>query len=699
MKKMKKILAVVLAMAMVLGMSVTAFAEPGGESGDTSGAAASKIEGKSSDKGTITVKGFDFGADAESTPDGFKVTAYPIIKAMYENGQTFEERDGVSVGKNDGTFSSYKAIYGKDEVGDEAISTEAVQGKGDPLPKINIDQSQLTAIWNYISGNNADESKVEIDGHAMVLAKAQGEDTFTATATDLPIGSYLVVVTGSDSKIYNPIVASLYYEVKDDENTVEGGEVNLAVKATDSWVKVINAPIVDKSIVTTTTEQGSTTITNDNHSTANIGDEIEYQIVIDPVPAYGGSYPVLNAVDTLSKGLELVTPETGSPFTVKVYEANADLTNAGVKAKGVILNGGAIDKNGAITGENVQYGYKSVKDTSTGTTTITIDFVSTEDGESEYLLTGYEGKKVVISYKAKLTNDAVLNQNANENDVMLNYTKDSKVTGDEVKDTTEDKTYTYTFDIDGGVSGTDTEINATITNFNKEILTKTGEKRVVPVLGADGNPLTDEVTGEVITKEVYTLPDAEFTLYIDKECTQPYTNASIVGKEDGNAITFTGVIKSTDDGRLPVKGLKAGTYYLKETKAPDGYSLNTHVFKIVIAAQYHESDVKDKDGNVEFKAGELKSWTITVDGDDATNKSENTFTVKHDGVTNKNVVEVNVTVEGEESDLNTTEIKNTKLSGLPSTGGIGTTIFTIGGCAIMIVAAGLFFASRRKSSK
>ena len=696
---MKKILAVVLAMAMVLGMSVTAFAEPGGESGDTSGAAASKIEGKSSDKGTITVKGFDFGADAESTPDGFKVTAYPIIKAMYENGQTFEERDGVSVGKNDGTFSSYKAIYGKDEVGDEAISTEAVQGKGDPLPKINIDQSQLTAIWNYISGNNADESKVEIDGHAMVLAKAQGEDTFTATATDLPIGSYLVVVTGSDSKIYNPIVASLYYEVKDDENTVEGGEVNLAVKATDSWVKVINAPIVDKSIVTTTTEQGSTTITNDNHSTANIGDEIEYQIVIDPVPAYGGSYPVLNAVDTLSKGLELVTPETGSPFTVKVYEANADLTNAGVKAKGVILNGGAIDKNGAITGENVQYGYKSVKDTSTGTTTITIDFVSTEDGESEYLLTGYEGKKVVISYKAKLTNDAVLNQNANENDVMLNYTKDSKVTGDGVKDTTEDKTYTYTFDIDGGVSGTDTEINATITNFNKEILTKTGEKRVVPVLGADGNPLTDEVTGEVITKEVYTLPDAEFTLYIDKECTQPYTNASIVGKEDGNAITFTGVIKSTDDGRLPVKGLKAGTYYLKETKAPDGYSLNTHVFKIVIAAQYHESDVKDKDGNVEFKAGELKSWTITVDGDDATNKSENTFTVKHDGVTNKNVVEVNVTVEGEESDLNTTEIKNTKLSGLPSTGGIGTTIFTIGGCAIMIVAAGLFFASRRKSSK
>ena len=43
------------------------------------------------------------------------------------------------------------------------------------------------------------------------------------------------------------------------------------------------------------------------------------------------------------------------------------------------------------------------------------------------------------------------------------------------------------------------------------------------------------------------------------------------------------------------------------------------------------------------------------------------------------------------------DILNTKLSSLPSTGGIGTTIFTIAGCVIMIAAAGLFFASRKKS--
>lgn len=103
----------------------------------------------------------------------------------------------------------------------------------------------------------------------------------------------------------------------------------------------------------------------------------------------------------------------------------------------------------------------------------------------------------------------------------------------------------------------------------------------------------------------------------------------------------TTTVKVSSSGVLEVKDLADGTYTFKETKAPEGYSIS----------------------NTPTPA------TITAD---------------------KKIVEVGY---GESDKIN---IVNTKLSSLPSTGGIGTTIFTIGGCVIMVSAAGLYFASRRR---
>ena len=102
-------------------------------------------------------------------------------------------------------------------------------------------------------------------------------------------------------------------------------------------------------------------------------------------------------------------------------------------------------------------------------------------------------------------------------------------------------------------------------------------------------------------------------------------------------------------GTVTVKGLKAGNYCFKEVVAPDGYSINANdvAFKMV--------ETKEKETNV-------------VNGVVAENPN-------------------NICME------------DTKLSALPSTGGIGTTIFTIAGCLIMVTAAGLFFASRKRTNK
>lgn len=64
------------------------------------------------------------------------------------------------------------------------------------------------------------------------------------------------------------------------------------------------------------------------------------------------------------------------------------------------------------------------------------------------------------------------------------------------------------------------------------------------------------------------------------------------------------------------------------------------------------------------------------------------------------VVEVpNVKIENGDNPVATANVADSKLHSLPHTGGMGTTLFTIAGCAIMVAAAGFFFASRKRVNK
>lgn len=111
---------------------------------------------------------------------------------------------------------------------------------------------------------------------------------------------------------------------------------------------------------------------------------------------------------------------------------------------------------------------------------------------------------------------------------------------------------------------------------------------------------------------------------------------------------FTGT-----EGKLVLIGLGLGEYHFTETTAPEGYSINQKGADAIL----DKKDLNKKDPSEPEGRG-IVMWYYEY-----------------------------------------ADITDTKLASLPSTGGIGTTIFTIGGCIIMIAAAGLYFASRKKENK
>lgn len=241
----------------------------------------------------------------------------------------------------------------------------------------------------------------------------------------------------------------------------------------------------------------------------------------------------------------------------------------------------------------------------------------------------HPGAVVTFTYSAKLNENAVSNFDPNTNEVELEYTKDT----DENTDKVTDKTYHYTFEIDGELGGNST----VVTN---EIIK------------------TDEGTKESEESETVTykrLEGAEFSLYTDEKCENEFAKAV----SDGN-------------GLINIKGLDGEvTYYLKETKAPSGYSLVSTPVTVIVHPNYNAD-------------GTLKDYKVVINGQE---------TAKYSAVYTGGTTTVT------EDKTDSYNFMNTKTVELPSTGGIGTYIFTIIGVLVMALAAGMFFVKRRKSAE
>ena len=509
--------------------------------------------------------------------------------------------------------SAYEGFFQSKISGASTLTGEALSEKAYNYVKdqVGTDGSNGAAFAKDIMGWILENANTVADTHRT--------ETTTAGSTvisNLAYGYYVVYPLGAT-----------------DTSTAPGNEtvksVASLVNVTDTTVTInmkSNYPTVDKKIIPAQSGSGITigAIVNGNwegNHQMELDDENESEDTIAPHGATDekkvGDFGI---GDTITYQLTSKVPDmTGyNSYTFKF----SDTLSKGLDLKEVLsVKVGNTTLTAKSTGANT---YALAYDKSTRTLTVTLnDFYSSYKNRT--------GETITVVYTATLNKDAVIGMNPNTNKAVVEYSNNPKSDGTGKSEPSIVDVHTFDF---------------TIFKYYLKDETQTG------------------------------LANAEFELYKANEAGDAAdTNAKINIVDEGNGVYrqatadeakatgFTSAkIVSDADGKVLVKGLDAGTYYLRETKAPEGYNKLLSDIKVEIKPVYDET------------TGKLTSYSVDY--------TYNGKTTNGAAITNK-------------TDSPEVAVENKTGAQLPSTGSKGALMVTLAG----IVLFGALTASKAFGKK
>lgn len=435
------------------------------------------------------------------------------------------------------------------------------------------------------------------------LADQVGDDETKGSATFnlLAAGYYLVYPEGGSTGINEPDVTP---------GTARGTDamlLNIPNEKHQNWNIKSTFPTVEKKVDTNITEGDNHNDATDNGS-AQVGDTVTFTLKskVPDMEDYDTFYFAFN--DTLSNGLKFVEKTPGDSVV------------------------GANDVTVTIGGKTVTSGYSA----SQSGRDLKIEFTDLKNGVTVTDGTVTTGAEIVVTYQAMITEAAVVGTPA-LNTVKVEYSNDpnSKGHGTSTPDTST--VYTYDIDVNKWAAGPDGQKGT-----KDDIANLAGAEFILSTnaTAPTAEQIADDYAG--YTGLIKLVGSGESYRVAKPDATQPD------GYETGAVDSFL----TTDSGDITIAGLEAGTYYLHEVKAPDGYNKLKKPVKIEIVV-----------------AGEdYEHATIEVDDKAVTG-----------------------------ADGNVIDVENKKGIELPETGSIGTIGLTALG--VVVVVAGLFAFPRKKKTR